>query len=47
MAVLCTTVVLYMTAFVLGVLALLTTIWVSLVVGSLLALMLGFAWVTK
>jgi hypothetical protein len=40
-------VVLYAAAFVLVVSGLSTTIWVSLLAGSLLALLLGFAWVTK
>jgi hypothetical protein len=40
-------IVLYAAAFVLVVPALPTTIWVSLAVGCLLALLLGFAWATK
>lgn len=40
-------IVLYAVVCVLLIAGLTTTIWVSLVVGSLLALFVGFAWVTK
>ncbi len=40
-------VVLYVAAWVLVISALPTTFWVSLIVGSLVALFIGFAWVTK
>ena len=40
-------IVLYAVVCVLLIAGLTTTTWVSLVVGSLLALFVGFAWVTK